>query len=188
MPAYYVEYDDTFEQNLIFQGRVRSEAEKVAIFQIATKLHDLTFSDLNLINHILVVEPMVEINVDFVRISAKKGEQIGFNVLGANGVSVVNTATFDIAKAFFPHVGAATAGLTSSNSTLTSNLHLNADVSDQRIQTIASPFLTTKSGTEAKFQQGGEVGVKISALAGGNCGLPPLRRHFESDTGYFWHE
>jgi hypothetical protein len=127
-----------------------------------------------LIDNVDIDPPMVEVNVRFLSVRVAKGENVGFNILGTNGsgISVVNMAEFTGAKDFLPHLSPGTVGLKWSSKTGNAVV-LNVNHINTVGQVVASPFLSTRSGSEASFTQGGEVGVRVASLASAKVDYRP---------------
>ena len=153
-------------------GVLLAISERRGAEELANDLMKQLNFKLPLINHIRVLPPIVEIEAHFLRVSSQRLENIGLNILGPNGIGIVNTASFEFKNfQFLPHLHPGTGTL--SNETKipdkASSTQLNINREDLRVQEIAAPFLTTLSHDveditfkPAMFHQGGETGSLIA--------------------------
>ena len=166
----YVEPDDTVNPKYYFlTGFLPENSIVQPAMEFGTSL------GYQLIRRVAVNPPMVEMNIDFVRVEKSKIEHDGFNLLGSNGSSIgtVNTSTFNGSKTFLPNLGPGNVALTW-NSVISSNNQFTAAHTDVHGQLVASPFLSARSGTDATFQQGGEAGIRVSSIAAATVNYRPF--------------
>lgn len=110
------------------------------------------------VNLMKVEEVMIETDVHFVEVTVTDSENVGFNVFKTLGVDL----------------GAGVEGGTGAENVFSYNVGINASARLNLLlgkgngRIVAKPHISTKSGGEGRFHNGGEVYFKVSGDTGGS--------------------
>lgn len=134
-------------EGVVYDENDAKRATEVAKLRVST-----------VVNLIALEEVMIEIDVHFVEVTVSDSENIGFNVLKTLGVDI----------------GAGVEGGTGAQDVFNYNVGLNASARLNLLlgkgngRVVAKPHITTKSGGEGRFHNGGEVYFKVTGDTGGS--------------------
>ncbi|MDA0322179.1 MAG: pilus assembly protein N-terminal domain-containing protein [Verrucomicrobia bacterium] len=134
-------------EGVVYDENDAKRASEVAKLRVST-----------VVNLIAVEEVMIEIDVHFVEVTVSDSENIGFNVLKTLGVDIGGSA----------EGGTGASDLFSYNVGINASARLNLLLGKGNGRVVAKPHITTKSGGEGRFHNGGEVYFKVTGNTGGS--------------------
>ncbi len=130
------------DERIVLKGDVYDETSKATVEKIASSFGK------TIVNLIHVSRPMVEMDVKIVQIDTDEGDSYGGNLLKNLGISIAGAVDSDSK----PQVSLSSNALAS----------LNLLVSHGKARILSEPHLTCRSGEQATFHSGGEIGFRVS--------------------------